>query len=341
MMRRRGFTLIELMVVIAVISILITVLLPAVQGTRESGRRLQCRNNLKQLGLAVLNYESAKKRYPPGGMAGIRQNSNVNDGPFDPRGGKMISWIALVLPYMEESAIYQQLDLNRSILDQPNEPQANQLSSLLCSSDEAKGRLFVDAELTNGKRFAKGNYAAFVSPFHVDQADAVPGGLAGNRPYFRKYISDGTSKTMLASEVRTREDQSDQRGVWALPWTAASLLAFDIHVVTYSSGGGAYKPATYSLGTSQRPNASNNDVIYACKDVVGAQLEKMPCTTFTTAGIAHYLSAAPRGSHKGGVNVVFLDGHAGFLIDDVDEFSMAYLISPNDGQTIDVRSIVP
>jgi prepilin-type processing-associated H-X9-DG protein len=304
---------------------------------------LQCRNNVRQLGLAVVSYEASKKRYPPGGMAGIRQNVTVHDGPFDPRGGKMISWIVLVLPYMEGTALYQQFDLNKNILEQPEEPQKNAIASLMCSSDQASGRFFTDSTLTNGKVFAKGNYAAFVSPFHIDQADALPGGLAGNRPYYRKHISDGTHRTMLASEVRTRPDTQDQRGAWALPWAASSLLALDIHVVTYSSSGGNYKPATYSLGTSQRPNTSNADIIYSCTDSVGAQLERMPCTTWvaTLNKAAHYLSAAPRSSHPGGVNVVFLDGHCGFLKDDVDEFSMAYLICPNDGQSVDSASLVP
>jgi prepilin-type N-terminal cleavage/methylation domain-containing protein/prepilin-type processing-associated H-X9-DG protein len=343
--RRCGFTIVELMVVIAVIGILIALLMPAVQEARESARRLHCRNNTKQIALAIVNYETTKKRYPPGGMAGTRTTPTFADGPFDPRGGKMISWQVLILPYLEENSLYKQFDLEKTILEQVGEPQETFLNSLSCPSDSAKGRYFVDDTLTAGKRFAKGNYAAFVSPFHIDFCDLYPGGLAGNRPLFRRHIIDGTSKTMVISEVRTRDDVTDQRGAWALPWAGSSLLAFDIHVVGSVTGGGAYQPDAYSLGLSQLPNNQgiNIDMLYACSDVAGAQFDRMPCAQWSAApnNSKHYLSSAPRSLHRGGVSVAFLDGHCGFLSDAVDEFSMAFLISPNDGRSINAAALAP
>jgi len=342
--RSSGFTIVELMVVIAVIGLLIALLLPAVQEGRESARRLQCLSNTKQITLAILNYEATNKRYPPAGMAGVRSAATLQDGPFDPRGGKMISWEVLILPFLEESPLYKQFDLERNILDQPQEPQETALASYSCPSDDARGRFFVESSLTSGKRFAKGNYAAFVSPFHVDYCDLFPGGLAGNRPLYRRHITDGTSKTMVISEVRTRDDQTDQRGAWALPWTGSSLLAFDIHVVGTVTGGGAYQPDARSLGLSQMPNNQgiNVDMIYRCSDVAGAQLDRMPCAEFGVPPFDHnhFLSAAPRSLHRGGVNAGFLDGHCGFLLDTIDEYSMAFLICPNDGRTIDAASLV-
>ncbi|MEK6261395.1 MAG: DUF1559 domain-containing protein [Planctomycetota bacterium] len=103
----RGFTLIELLVVIAIIAVLIALLLPAVQQARESARRTQCKNNLKQIGLALHNYESTFTRLPPGNFAGNLPG---------PTAGSMIcaddglAWTFAILPYMEQSAIYNKID---------------------------------------------------------------------------------------------------------------------------------------------------------------------------------------------------------------------------------------
>src|SRR3954464_4988093 len=92
-----GFTLVELLVVIAIIGILVALLLPAIQAAREAARRAQCQNHMKNIALAVLNYESAKKHYPKG---------FVSPGP-----GAIESWAwsTFILPYLEEQAIFDQM----------------------------------------------------------------------------------------------------------------------------------------------------------------------------------------------------------------------------------------
>jgi prepilin-type N-terminal cleavage/methylation domain-containing protein len=94
----RGFTLVELLVVIAIIGILVALLLPAIQAAREAARRAQCQNNLKNISLAVLNYETAKKHYPPG---------FVSTGPG--QGIEAWAWSTFALPYVEAQAIYDQM----------------------------------------------------------------------------------------------------------------------------------------------------------------------------------------------------------------------------------------
>ena len=326
-----AFTLVELLVVIAIIGSLIAVLLPAVQGAREAGRRIQCANNIRQLGLAILGYESANRALPPSGLTKVSSK-----GIVDPRSGKMFSWIVLILPYIEEVPLYNRFNFSKSVFDQPDELLSTTLMPLLCASDTASGRVFTDPELTKGKHLAKGNYAAFVSPYHTEFAVKYPGALI---PSGQKLVSieDGTSSTLMLGEVRTRSQPQDQRGAWAVAWTGATLLAFDMHADDEVPGG-IYSVNYASVGQTQPPNSDgpNADILYNCADEAGAQFQHMPCATFAPSGDWDYLSAAPRSRHPGGVNTAFVDGHVIFLRNEIDEVTMAYLISINDCHTLDV-----
>src|SRR5262249_43199003 len=113
--RPRGFTLIELLVVIAIIAVLIALLLPAVQAAREAARRIQCTNNLKQLGLAFANYESTNSMWCMGAMTWGAGNPALAGDPIDDplKLGRVVNglnWVALILPYMEQSPIYTSIN---------------------------------------------------------------------------------------------------------------------------------------------------------------------------------------------------------------------------------------
>jgi prepilin-type N-terminal cleavage/methylation domain-containing protein/prepilin-type processing-associated H-X9-DG protein len=339
-----GFTLVELLVVIAVIGILVSLLLPAIQQARESGRRISCESNLKQIGLAIQSYTNAHGLLPASGLVQIKTQQYYDNGGmadyqvFDQQSGKMISWEVLILPFIEETSLYDQFDLTKTVLEQANEPQSQSVPVYMCPSDTAQGRYFMDTTVTNGKWFAKGNYAAYGSPMHNDLQLIYPGALiaTGQKP---SKIIDGFGKTLAVTEVRTREALQDERGAWALPWNGATLLAMDMHddIAATGSHFNGFQPLASLVYQVQLPNTTgpNEDVLIICpKDqLAGAQLDQMPCIRWQwPLGLAGYISAAPRSNHIGGVNCVFLDGHIGFMPNEIDPYVMDHFIDVRDGE---------
>ncbi|MEZ6075360.1 MAG: DUF1559 domain-containing protein [Pirellulaceae bacterium] len=148
--QRLGFTLVELLVVIAIIGLLVGLLLPAVQMARETARRMQCQNNLKQLGIALHNYESSHRKLPPamtwngrgepngGGLLCIGAFDRVAMG-ISPASGPdplRANWVVMLLPYLEQSNLAQSLNNNLSIDDPVNRPlRTVELSTMKCPSD--------------------------------------------------------------------------------------------------------------------------------------------------------------------------------------------------------------
>ena len=354
--RLRGFTLIELLVVIAIIAVLVSLLLPAVQQAREAARRTQCKNNLKQMGLALMNYEGTYKRFPPasnvpwGRFGGdddhMEYNSTVN--PFGP------NWAVALLPYIDQQGLYDSNQANlktfpgvfigvptgtppagvdgltwRSLVDQT-------IPVYSCPSDGNNLSFYVNANVPGGaKGWARGNYgvtAGYEDYDHVaggatkvTSTKGVAKGLTSSPMMSSNYgariadILDGTSNTMMIAELRAGLSAIDPRGVWAMGFPGASIV---------NGGRGAYNPSPNNLlgGLPADGGDELEDGSLYCSPATAAL--KMGCTTSGSL----MTSAMSRSMHPGGVNVTMADGSVRFIGDSIDELSWCVMESKADGR---------
>ena len=237
---RAAFTLVELLVVIAIIGILIALLLPAIQAARESARRAQCKNNLRQIGLALVNYATAQKTFPPGAQQGCYQCE-----PW--------AWSALILPYMSESKIYDQCVLVNQPTSAPNAntamngPTQFVIPTFLCPSTSRLGVARGDDGRINdynqngrwdpGEGLGATDYGGIQGPsseainpmtsvhYNSDEGVLLSVRAQKNLPGIHvapkispKQITDGLSKTMIVAELTGRgfnTEKMELRGIWA------------------------------------------------------------------------------------------------------------------------------
>ena len=314
---RDGFTLVELLVVIAIIAILIALLLPAVQAAREAARRMSCSNNMKQVGLALLNHHDSQGIFPSG-----------TSGPFKTRNRGTIwsGWTAFfqILPYMEQGVVEDAIDYNddfmgyysnstnRSVL-------AKQIPPIQCPSDNTKGRVLrltaYGFEWPRSRsnfmlNFGKGDPANpgqgfiwncnFPSPQNHDPpVEEMENGGPFRFHFGRKIreFTDGTSNTVVVSEVvagrlDALSEPINWRGTWAFPFWGAHYQ----HVNT--------------------PNSSAPDHMRRCGDTS----VELNCVIDTT-GVGNGECAghiAARSWHPGGVNALHCDGSVAFFDDGID-----------------------
>lgn len=188
---RRGFTLIELLVVIAIIAILVALLVPAVQKVREAAARTTCRNNLKQLGLALHGYHDANKKLPPG----YAMNVNAMGQETGPGWG----WGAHILDYVDQSPLRSQINFGVDVTAASHAtPRTQKLAVFLCPSDDNIGTFTPPG---GSVALAHGDY---VGVFGSNEIEDNPAG--GNGIFFRNsqvrflQITDGTSNTLMVGE---------------------------------------------------------------------------------------------------------------------------------------------
>lgn len=297
MRHRKGFTLVELLVVIAIIGILVALLLPAVQAAREAARRMECTNNLKQIGIALANYELNNREYPPG-----RPTCELNGGYCDvfeeiPQEIRTrASGFVLLLPYIEEQALFDNAgigtdeviwgytDLWRSIPERvrvvETRPQA-----FVCGSDPSEAVSLDSESDSTGVRRATGSYA-FVSGINGPSFGWLLPAKVTNTGVFmylrrieERNITDGLSKTMLVGEVR-ESHTPDGRNEWAQAYRHGDSLRSTENPLNFPPAG----PGGESFGSS-----------IALRGVFGSE-------------------------HPGGANFVFGDGHVEFVLDTIDSF---------------------
>jgi prepilin-type N-terminal cleavage/methylation domain-containing protein len=300
----RGFTLIELLVVIAIIAILIALLLPAVQQAREAARRTQCKNNLKQIGLAIHNYESAIRVFPPSSISQITKGvwNYPGAGPNDPD-IRLHSFASLILPYLEASNLYKSIDYNVSALGTANRSAASQvLPFYRCPSysgeEFSTDPLYVTT--VGFEKFAIRNYVALGAKTVVGLSGATPPEgviYPASRTRF-KDIPDGTSNTIMIAE--TREEKAS---VW-IDGTSASVAARYM----------ALTPPTYA-GTK----VSINYQPYFQGGVFPNSIGQ---------------NWGPSSEHTGGANHLLCDGSVRFLSQNLDVNTYDALTSRNGGETV-------
>ena len=221
---RHGFTLVELLVVIAIIGILIALLLPAVQAAREAARRTQCANHLKQIGLAMHNFHDARGGVPPVYLTGVGHTT----------------WLVLIMPYLEQTGLYDAYDIERTYYVQPLEVIQHQVSFYYCPSRRSPPQWSVTGDGGGGVPHRPGALADYAMgggdgsyvPWYANPDGSLNGNGFSSAPYFTgtlngsrptwtftgwkikrffRDVEDGLSNTLMAGDKHVHPDHMGER----------------------------------------------------------------------------------------------------------------------------------
>jgi prepilin-type N-terminal cleavage/methylation domain-containing protein len=318
--RRSGFTLIELLVVIAIIAILIALLLPAVQQAREAARRTQCKNHLKQLGLAMHNYEASNRLFPP--SAAIAGAGAINTNASWSIHGRL-------LPYLDQATLYNRVDLAVAWDDQaaisglkipvyscPSDPGSDKARDV---SPKLASPLY---PTTYG--FNHGTWLVY-NPVSGQMGDGAFG--PNSRIGFRDFI-DGTSHTLMAAEVKAQQfygRNEPPAGGTATPAATPGAVTARLPAsfawcrpnghTEWPDGRVHHQGFTTAAG----PNMATRLTAASDQCPAGADIDYTSQQEGTSATAATYAVITSRSYHTGAVNVTLMDGSVRTISENIDQ----------------------
>ncbi len=357
--RQNGFTLVELLVVIAIIGILIGLLLPAVQAAREAARRMQCTNNLKQLGLATLNFESANGRIPnqfgdemfAGGQYPNVANDNDNGNTLN-----RLSVHVLLLPYLEQAPVYEKIiskldgSCDYHLLTNYNHPAAGDnpcsthLSAFICPSDgnsntpvDTMGRNNYACSVGDSTTCSAARGNAMQDASHKKRRGLFVNGLIAGKTVLSA-AKDGTSNTLAFSEIVASVNPTDSNTETDEDVSSGIVHQSGMYDQAPSSCL-AFRPADGVLPTNSKgPYAAKG--LRWC-DAGGANTNfcaVLPPNSISCAGTniqerkscANAIFLISAGSaHSGGVNACMMDGSVHFISDTIDVGDINFIAAQN------------